>query len=92
MSSTAGTDYNVPVVTMVTFVSGVTNVSYPVQIVDDIDMEFTESFSALLTTAESNVNISDGTAIVTILDDDRKLFLRHYIQGRILVCVQHSMV
>ena len=77
MSSTAGTDYNDPVVTMVTFGSGVTSVSYPVQIVDDSDMESTESFSALLTTAESSVNISDGTAIVTILDDDRKLFLHH---------------
>ena len=35
LSSTAGTDYNDSVVTMVTFVSGVTSVSYPVQIVDD---------------------------------------------------------
>ena len=76
-SSTDGSDYNEPVVTTVTFGSGVTRASYPVPIVDDSNIEDTESFAAVLTTTESNVNIGDSTAFVTILDDDCKLFLQH---------------
>ena len=75
LSSTAGSDYNEPIVTTVTFGSGVTRAPYPVPIVDDGDVESTESFTAVLTTAESDVIIGDGIAIVTVLDDDRKLFL-----------------
>ena len=74
LSSTAGSDYNDPVVTTVTFASGVTSATYPVPIVDDSTIEDTETFTASLSTTESNVNIGDGTATVTILDDDSELF------------------
>ena len=76
LSSTAGSDYNEPMVTTVTFGSGVTRAPYPVPIVDDSDVESTEVFFALLTTVEFNVNIGDGIAIVAVLDDDRKLLLQ----------------
>ena len=74
LSSTARSDYTEPVVTMVTFESGVTRVPYRVPIVDDTNIEDTEMFTASLSTTESNVNIVDDTATVTILDDDSELF------------------
>ena len=69
LSSTDGSDYNDPVVSTVTFGPAVTSISYPVPIVDDSNIEDTETFTALLSTTESNV-----TANVTILDDDSELF------------------
>ena len=74
LSSTAGSDYIDPVVTTVTFGPDVTSASYPVPIVDDSNIENTETFTASLSTTESNVNIGDDTATVTILDDDSELF------------------
>ena len=73
-SSTVGSDYNDPVVTTVTFGPDVTSASYPVPIVDDSNIEDTETFTATLSTTESNVNIGDDTATITILDDDSELF------------------
>ena len=60
---------------MVTFASGVTRVSYSVRIVNDNIIESNETVTALLSTAEPNVNISDGMATVTILDEDSELFM-----------------
>ena len=74
LSSTAGSDFGDSLVTTVTFGPNVTSASYPVPILDDSDVESTENFVAILTTAESNVNIIDGTAIVNTLDDDCKLY------------------
>ena len=74
LSSTAGSDYNDPVVTTVTFRPDVTSASYSVPIVDDNNIEDTETFTASLSTTGSGVTIGDGTAIVTILDDDSELF------------------
>ena len=54
-----------------------TRASYSVPIADDSNVESPESFAAVLSTSESNVNIGDSTAFVTILDDDCKLFLQH---------------
>ena len=68
-SLTAGSDYTSGTV-MVTFAPGQTMASVSVVIVDDSDRESTEMFSATLTTTESNVMIGNGTATVTILDDD----------------------
>ena len=62
---------------MVTFGSGVTSASYPVPIMDGSNMESSENFAVVLTTAEPNVNFRNGFAIVTIVDDERKLFLQH---------------
>ena len=76
-SSTARSDYNDPVVTAVTFGPDVTSASYPVPIVDDSNKESPESFAALMSTVESNVNFGENIAIITILDNDRKLFLHH---------------
>ena len=74
LSSTAGSDYNDPVVTTVTFASGVTRATYPVPIVDDSDIEDPEIFTASLSTTDPNVIIVDGTATVTIVDNDSELF------------------
>ena len=74
LSSTAGSDYNDLVVTTVTFRPDQTSASYPVPIVDDSNIEDTETFTATLSTTESNVNIGDDTATLTILDDDSELF------------------
>ena len=41
---------------------------------DDSNIEDTETFTATLSTSESNVTIGDDTATVTILDDDSELF------------------
>ena len=73
LSLTAGSDYTV----MVTFAPGKTAASVSVPIVDDIDKESTEMFSATLTTTESNVMIGNGTATVTILDDDGESLRDH---------------
>ena len=56
----------------VIFGPGETTADVNITIVDDNIMEGTEMFSATLTTADSNVMIGDGTATVTILDDDGK--------------------
>ena len=79
LSSTAGSDYYNPVVTTVTFGSGVTRATYPVPIVNDSTIEDTETFTASLSTTESNVNIGDDTATVTILDDDSELHCILYL-------------
>ena len=63
-------------VTTVTFGPDETSASHSVPIVDDSNVESDENFAAVLSTTESNVNIGDGTAIVNILDDDRKLLLQ----------------
>ena len=70
MSSTAGSDYNDRVVTTVIFRPDQTSASYSVPIVDDSNIEDTETFTASLSTTESNVNIVDGTATVDIVDND----------------------
>ena len=70
LSSTAGSDYNDSVVTTVIFRPDQTSASYSVPIVDDSNIEDTETFTATLNTTESNVNISDETANVFIVDDD----------------------
>ena len=94
LSSTAGSDYIDPVVTMITFGSGVTSATYSVPIVDDSNVESPKTFAAgaLLTTAESNMAIVDNNALVTILDDDRKLFLQHiHKEGYWYICGAHRV-
>ena len=58
----------------VTFSSGQTEASYPIQIVNDNIIESTETFTASLSTAESTVTIGNGTATITIVDEDSELF------------------
>ena len=74
LSSTAGSYYNDPVVTMVTFGPDQMSASYSVPIVDDTNIEDTETFTATLSTTESGGTIGDDTATVTILDDDSESF------------------
>ena len=69
-----GSDYNDPVVITVTFRPNVMSATYAVPIVDDSTIEDTETFTASLSTTESNVNIGDDTTTVTILDEDSELF------------------
>ena len=91
LTSTAGSDYNDPVVTTVTFGPDQTSASYPVPIVDDSNIEDTETFTATLSTVESNVNIGDDTATVTILDDDSELFTNFVACKEEYWCVGHSL-
>ena len=56
----------------VIFGPGETTADVNITIVNDNIMEGTEMFSATLTTADPNVMIGDGTATVTILDEDGK--------------------
>ena len=74
MSSTAGSDYTQPGVSTVTFDPDQMSASHSVPIVDDSNIEDTETFTATLSTTESGVTIGDDTATVTILDDDSELF------------------
>ena len=54
----------------VTFQTGETEARVRVQISNDLLIESSETFLGLLTSSESNVMIGDGTATVTILDND----------------------
>ena len=59
----------------VTFAAGSTRATVDVSIVDDTEIENSEMFTAVLSSSQSNVLIVDGTATVTILDNDgEKLF------------------
>ena len=71
----AGNDYNDTVVTTVIFPSSVNEIFYPVPIVNDNNIESNESFTVKLSTTESNVNIGNGTATVTIVDEDSELLI-----------------
>ena len=54
----------------VTFQTGETEARVRVQISNDLLIESSETFLGLLTSSESNVMIGDGTATVTILEND----------------------
>ena len=71
MSSAAGAD---SIDSVVTFTPGMTEQFYPIPIVEDDNIESTKIFTASLNTNESYVNIGNGTATVTVLDE-RKLLL-----------------
>ena len=58
--------------TSVTFASNETSATVDVTILDDSIIESAETFTASLTTSESNVVIGEDTATVTILDNDRE--------------------
>ena len=54
----------------VTFEAGSTRATGNVQITEDSEIEGSEIFTAVLSSSEPNVMIGDGTASVTILDND----------------------
>ena len=58
----------------VTFQPGTTEVLYGISIVNDDNNESPETFTASLSTTDPNVNIIDGGATVTIIDDEGMLF------------------
>ena len=66
----AESDYSDRAVRTVTFQPGTTEVLYGISIVNDDDIESPETFTASLSTTDPNVNIIDGGATVTIIDDD----------------------
>ena len=68
----AGSDYNIPDVRTVTFGPGGTEAFYEIPIVNDDDHESSETFTASLSTADTNVKVVGGNVIVTIIDDDGK--------------------
>ena len=70
----AGVDYTNTVANIVTFSSGQTEASYQIPIVNDNSIESTETFTASLNTSESIVTIGNGTATITIVDEDSELF------------------
>ena len=68
----------------VTFASGQTSATVDVPILEDSIIESAETFTASLTTSESNVVIGEDTATVTILDNDRKYCLNVYSLSKLL--------
>ena len=59
----------------VTFPTGITNVSFDVVIKDDKILEGNEYFTLSINSSNlpNNITVTDRQAIVTIVDDDRKL-------------------
>ena len=79
LPSPAGSDYMSTTVE-VTFAAGSTRATVDVSIVDDTEIENSEMFTAVLSSSQSNAVIVDGTATVTILDNDgEKLFSKFAI-------------
>ena len=75
VSFTDGSDYNITSVTVrVTFLPGESKASIRVPIVDDSNIEDTEMFTATLTGVSNVVIGTNGTATITILDDDREYY------------------
>lgn len=72
-NSASGADYNVISpndLTALTFSPGNTVQNIAISLVQDTLIEGDEVFSVILSTTNSNVQISDGVTTVTILDDD----------------------
>ena len=55
---------------MVTFEAGVTQTTVSVPITNDSVIENNEMFTTSLSSIEANVIIGDGTATITIIDND----------------------
>ena len=71
-TATAGADYNA-ISTTVSFAAGETSKTVSISTINDSATESTESFNLTLTASSSDTvpaQISDGTAVVTINDDD----------------------
>ena len=68
---------------------------YGIPIVNDIDKEPVETFTASLSTTDSDVNIVNGTVTITIIDDDGRLFFiitfRLYILCDQCICIYMYM-
>ena len=67
--SPAGSDYTA-ITIPVTFEAGSTRATVNVQITENSEIEGSKIFTAVLSSSEPNVMISDGTASVTILDNN----------------------
>ena len=71
--STVGVDFDFrSTISSVTFAAGVENTFVHIQIpiMNDVNVEETEMFTAILTSTDQSVQIIDDTATVHILDDD----------------------
>jgi hypothetical protein len=70
VTAVSGLDFTAIVGTSFTIVAGSTTVSITVNILDDADVESSETLDVLLSSVSSNATISDGLGTVTILDND----------------------
>ena len=75
--SVDGSDFNT-ISLQITFGPEQLSATVRVPIVNDNIIENTEMFTAILMTAEENVEIIDNTATVTIIDDDGKVLIFVY--------------
>lgn len=58
---------------LVTFAPGATSVAFNVEVIDDVFIEETEQFSVMLQNPSlGSVDLTTGSANVSILDDDGK--------------------
>ena len=72
-TSCTGQDFS-PVSVSLTFTAGgVTTLPVVIPLVDDSVLESSEYFSVLLVSSSQRVTVGQGSANVTILDDDGKL-------------------
>ncbi|XP_048590278.1 extracellular matrix organizing protein FRAS1-like [Nematostella vectensis] len=74
LTATAGTDYNSPVATNITFSANETSYNFTININDDVIVENTESFFVQLTTTDGNINITQPNITVSITDNDKATF------------------
>ena len=71
-----GQDFN-PVSTSLTFTAGgATSLPVVIPLVDDSVLEPSEYFTVLLVSSSQRVTVGQGSANVTILDDDGRCFAR----------------
>ena len=71
-TAVSGSDYEA-VSGSLTFAPGETEKTISVRVIDDMEVESEESFTVKLS-GESNVSLADGSALVTIEDDDKEKF------------------
>src|SRR6185295_12090145 len=67
-TATSGVDFT-PVATTITFLPGITQVPFEVQVYGDPDHEIDETFTVILS-APVNATMNDNRGLGTILDDD----------------------
>jgi hypothetical protein len=71
-SALAGSDFQAKTGT-VTFAAGATTATFTVNIVNNRTAEPTETFTVVLSSPSANATIADGSAVVTIIDNDGAL-------------------
>ncbi|MEM9656599.1 MAG: Calx-beta domain-containing protein, partial [Actinomycetota bacterium] len=84
-TATAPGDYLAETAQTVTIPAGSTSVTFPLNIVGDTTFETAEEFQVALSSPSANAEIADGTATVTIADNDPALGIPEIAIGDVTV-------